>query len=82
MGTLLLVTTDDCHFCERARTVLDTLGVARREISVDSEEAETLAERGLALAFLPVLTDGRRVIAYGRFSEKGLRKEFSAESVA
>jgi glutaredoxin len=82
MGTLLLVTTDDCHFCGRARTVLDSLGVARREISVDSEEAETLAERGLALAFLPVLTDGRRVIAYGRFSEKRLRRDLGVESEA
>ena len=82
MGDLILVTTDDCHFCERAGTVLDGLGVARREIPVDSEEAGALAARGIALAFLPVLTDGRRVIAYGRFSEKRLRRELDAESVA
>ena len=82
MGDLILVTTDDCHFCERAETVLDGLGVARREIPVDSEEAGALAARGIALAFLPVLTDGRRVIAYGRFSEKRLRRELDAESVA
>ena len=82
MGTLILVTTDDCHFCKLAETVLDALGVARRQIPVDSEEAEALAARGIALAFLPVLTDGRRVIAYGRFSEKRLRRELDAEPVA
>ena len=79
MGELILVTTDDCHFCERAQTVLDALGVVRREISVGSQEAGALAARGIALAFLPVLTDGSRIIAYGRFSEKRLRQELDAE---
>ena len=72
---LTLVTTDDCHFCERAREVLASLGVAAREISVGSEEAQELSARGIPLAFLPVLTDGVRVVAYGRLSEKRLRKE-------
>jgi glutaredoxin len=72
---LVLVTTDDCHFCERARRVIDELGVAAREITVGSDEAAELAARGLPLAFLPVLANGERVIAYGRFSEKRLRKE-------
>lgn len=82
MAELILVTTDDCHFCERARTVLDGLGVVRREISVDSEAAAEIAARGIALAFLPVLTDGSRVIAYGRFSEQRLRKELATEPAA
>ena len=72
---LLLVTAGDCHFCERAHRVLDGLGVAAREISVGSAEAELLAGRGVPLFFLPVLTDGERVIAYGRFSETRLRRE-------
>ena len=75
--TLLLVTTDDCHLCERAHEVLDALGAVVREVAVDSAEADALAARGLALAFLPVLTDGERVLAYGRFSEKHLRKELA-----
>ena len=75
MKTLVFVTTDDCHFCEHGRNVLDMLGVDRTEIRVDSAEAETLAARGIPLGFLPVLTDGERVIAYGRFSEKRLRRE-------
>ncbi len=73
---LTLVTTGDCHFCERAHLLLD-LGVDAREVSVESLEAAALAARGVPLSFLPVLTDGERAIAYGRFSEKRLRKELS-----
>lgn len=72
---LTLVTTDDCHFCKHANDVLAGLGVQAREVSVDSSEASALAGRGIPLAFLPVLIDGERVIAYGRFSEKRLRRE-------
>ena len=72
---LVYVTTDDCHFCEHGRAVLDGLGVGRREITADSDEAASLADRGIPLAFLPVLTDGDRVIAYGRFSAKRLQRE-------
>ncbi len=75
MSELLFVTTDDCHLCSHGREVLDRLGVARAEIRADSDEAAALAARGLPLAFLPVLTDGERLLAYGRFSEKRLRRE-------
>lgn len=77
MGELLLVTTDDCHLCERARAVLGSLGVEVREAAVHTDEARALAARGIPLSFLPVLTDGERVIAYGRFSEQRLRRELS-----
>ena len=76
-AVLTLVTQEECHFCEHAHEVLGILGVAVREISVDSAEAQALADRGIPLAFLPVLTDGERVIAYGRFSERRLRKELA-----
>lgn len=75
MTGLLYVTTEDCRFCEHGRAVLDQLGVERREVNVDSNEAGELAHAGIPLSFLPVLTDGERVIAYGRFSEKRVRKE-------
>jgi hypothetical protein len=75
MDTLMLITTEDCHLCERARAVLSQLGVEARELSVDSAEADELASKGVPLAFPPVLTDGRQVLAYGRFSEKRLRRE-------
>jgi glutaredoxin len=79
MSELILVTTDDCHFCERAHELLYALQVPFREISIDSPEAVDLAAGGLPLPFLPVLTDGERLIAYGRFSEKHLRRELAAE---
>jgi glutaredoxin len=72
---LLLVTTDDCHFCEHAHTVLEELGVGARVLDVAGEEAQALADRGVPLAFLPVLIDGERVVAYGRFSAKRLSRE-------
>jgi hypothetical protein len=72
---LVYVTTDDCHFCEHGRGVLDELGVERREISDGSDEAAALAANGIPLSFMPVLTDGERVLAYGRFSARRLRRE-------
>lgn len=75
---LTLITTDDCHFCDRAYGILSKLGVDARAISVESAEAHELAARGIPLAFLPVLTDGERVLAYGRFSEKRLERELRA----
>ncbi len=77
--TLILVTGDDCHLCEHGRHVLAALGVDAREVAVDGAEAAALAARGIPLAFLPVLTDGTRLIAYGRFSEKRLRRELDCE---
>lgn len=82
MGELILVTTDDCHLCDRAHAVLGSLGVGFRELSVATREARALAESGIPLAFLPVLTDGQRVLAYGRFSERRLRRELDPERVA
>lgn len=72
---LVFVTGRGCHLCEHGREVLARLDVRAREVDVDGEESEALAARGVPLSFLPVLTDGRRAIAYGRFSERRLRKE-------
>jgi hypothetical protein len=74
-GGLILVTGDDCHLCDHGRGTLEALGVTAREVPVESEEAAALAGRGVPLAFLPVLVDGARVVAYGRFSERRLRRE-------
>ena len=75
LAVLLLVTSVDCHLCHHGRNVLDELEVDYREITVDSDEAADLASRGIALAFLPVLTNGDRVLAYGRFSIRRLSKD-------
>jgi hypothetical protein len=72
---LTLVTTHDCYFYPRAHDLLDDLGITVREIRLDPHETATLVERGIPLSFLPVLLDGDRVLAYGRFSEQRLRDE-------
>jgi len=73
---LVFVTSHDCHLCEHGREVLSILGFAPREVDFESAEAQELARRGVPLAFLPVLWDGERVVAYGRFSKERLRREF------
>ena len=73
--TLIVVTGENCHLCEHGRRVLAALELDAREAAVGSGEAAALAARGIPLGFLPVLTDGTRLIAYGRFSEKRLRRE-------
>jgi hypothetical protein len=72
---LVLVTSHDCHLCTHGHDVIARLGLAAREVDVDSEEAQALAEAGVPLSFLPVLWGEGRVVAYGRFSEKRLRRE-------
>ncbi len=75
---LVLITGRDCDLCERARVVLAALGLSARELDVESDEAGELARSGVPLAFLPVLWDGRRVLGYGRLSERRLRRELAA----
>ena len=75
---LLLVTSEDCALCTRAKDVLAELGVEARVIDVMSDEADALAQRGIPLVLLPVLTDGDRVIAYGRFSTRRLTRDLAA----
>lgn len=63
MSELIYVTGEDCHLCEDGRQVLDPLGIERREVAAESPESEALAAAGIPLSFLPVLTDGERLIA-------------------
>lgn len=77
MDELTLVTGADCHLCQHGRELLRSLGVPFREVDVSSPTAARMAEGGVPLVFLPVLVEGTRLIAYGRLSEKRLRKELS-----
>ena len=74
---LILITSPDCHLCLHARSVLSELSLSAREIDVESQEAANLAERGIPLTFLPVLLDGERLVAYGRFSSRRLSKDLA-----
>ena len=57
---------------------LGSLSLDAREIDVGSSEAHELAASGVPLALLPVLWDGENVLAYGRFSERALRRRLTA----
>ena len=73
MRQLVLVTSHDCHLCARARGP-GALSLETREVNVESREAHELAASGVPLTMLPILWDGERVLAYGRFSERALRR--------
>jgi hypothetical protein len=85
MSRLLLLTAEDCHLCDHGRQVLDKLAgeglVSWRDVDADSDEGLTLA--ALAPPLRPVLfAPHRHVIAYGRLSEKRLRKQLTLEGVS
>ena len=72
----LLITAHDCHLCDHARAVLAAISLPVSEYDVTSATADALAARGVPLTMLPVLVRGDRVLAYGRFSERRLRRDF------
>ena len=77
MSELVLLTAADCHLCEHGRGVLEEVDVDWREVADDSQEGELLA--ATAPPMRPVLFAGDgRVLAYGRFSVKRLRKQLRA----
>lgn len=75
---LVLVVGARCHLCEHGRRTLASLGLSFTEVDVSSPEAEKLSRRGVPLAFLPVLLDGSRLVAYGRLSARRLRRDLAA----
>ena len=79
---LVLVVSADCRLCDRARALLERLGIAFREVDLADDEAGELARRGVPVVFFPVLVDGEQVIAYGDISEAELRRALPVEIVA
>lgn len=81
MTEVVLLTKDDCHFCEQAKVVLGRLqgeyAFDVRELPLESDEGRQLAERFGAL-FPPVLFVGGEPFSYGRLSERKLRKALAA----
>lgn len=74
---LVLVVSADCRLCERARELLEGLGLSFREVDLADDEADRLARRGVPVIFFPVLVDGEQVVAYGDISEMELRAALS-----
>lgn len=79
MSSLVLVVSDDCKLCDRARALLRRLGFSFREVDLAADEAGELARRGVPVVFFPVLVDGDRVVAYGDISEAELRRALPTE---
>ena len=78
--TLILITAPECHLCGHAREVLDSVGADWRELSELSPEGERLASSAPPLR--PLLFDGGgSLLAYGRLSERRLRRELDRERV-
>jgi glutaredoxin len=77
VSEVVLLTKDDCVFCEQAKGVLVRLqpefDLAVREVALESEEGRSLAAGSGAL-FPPVLVLDGRPLFYGRLSERRLRK--------
>ena len=81
MTEVVLLTKDDCHFCEQAKEVLARLQseyqLTVRELPLESVEGRELAERSGAL-FPPVVVVDGEPFSYGRLSERKLRKALAA----
>ena len=76
---VLLLTKDDCRFCDEAKAILRRLGddfpIRIKSTEIASPRGQALALQG-GLLFAPgILIDGRP-FSYGRPSEKKLRREF------
>ena len=77
MTEIVLLTKDDCHFCEQAKDVLARVAVERpleiREVRLDSDEGGRLAAEAGA-PFPPVVFLDGAPFSYGRLSVPRLRK--------
>lgn len=77
MTEVVLLTKEDCHFCEQAKHILGRLrgeyDLSVREVALDSEEGRSLALQSAA-PFPPVVFVNGATFSYGRLSERRLRK--------
>ncbi|MBK3570958.1 thioredoxin family protein [Streptomyces sp. MBT62] len=73
---LTLLTQADCAWCDRAKKLLAETGAEVTEVSLDTAEGRELAARH-RLLFAPGLLHDDRLIAYGRISERALRRELA-----
>ncbi|WP_217549831.1 glutaredoxin domain-containing protein [Streptomyces sp. GbtcB6] len=76
MIALTLLTQADCAWCDRAKKLLAETDAEVTEVSVDTDQGRELAARH-RLLFTPGLLHDDRLIAYGRISERALRRELA-----
>lgn len=80
MTPVTLLTQSDCHLCEHAKAVLDRVGhdypLTVTEIDLRSDTGQQVAADAGVLFAPGVLLDGQP-FAYGRLSERKLRKALS-----
>ncbi|WP_329295874.1 thioredoxin family protein [Streptomyces pseudovenezuelae] len=76
MIALTLLTQPDCAWCDRAKKLLGDFEAEVTEVSLDTAEGREVAARH-RLLFAPGLLHNDRLIAYGRISERALRRELS-----
>jgi Glutaredoxin-like domain (DUF836) len=76
--TILLLTQEQCGFCEQARDILDRLSreywLSVSTLDIGSLEGQRLAAQG-GLLFPPGLYVDGEPFSYGRLSERRLRRE-------
>lgn len=74
---VLLLTQDDCAFCDQAKTVLGRVAtdvpLDVEEIGLDTERGGELARRA-GLLFAPGVFVDETFLSHGRLSEKKLRR--------
>lgn len=77
MSEVVLLTKEDCHFCEQAKAVLERLrgeyDLRIREVPLGSDEGRQLVVRSRA-PFPPVVFLDGEAFSYGRLSERRLRR--------
>ena len=79
---LVLVVSNDCRLCERARLLLGRLGVSFREVNLEDDEAGDLARRGIPVVLFPILLEDDRIVAYGEISEAEVRGALPARAIS
>lgn len=85
MTRVTLLTQTDCGLCDHAKRVLARVGkehpLSVEEVSMDTAHGRELGLRHGVLFAPGVLLDGES-FAYGRLSERRLRKELTRRSTA
>ncbi len=77
---ITLLTRPDCALCAHAKRVLDRVGAEHPlrvdEVNLDSSHGQQLAARSGVMFAPGILLDGQPY-AFGRLSEKALRRDLS-----